>query len=66
MSDEKQTCYLSGPPNLNAFTIMRVRNGEIRGVDINFEDIEHAYRALPWDQFVEQYVEPAFAQLFLE
>jgi len=63
MSNE-QVCYLSGPPKLTAFVFQVIRDGEALGINVSLEAFEHAYRTLPFPEFVELYLQPVMEQLF--
>lgn len=61
---EGNVCYLAGPPALSGFVIQIIRQGKVLAVEMNLAEVEAAYRSMPSEQFLQEWVGPAFEQLF--
>jgi hypothetical protein len=59
-----QIAYFYAPPRFTGFVLQRIRDGEVRGVDIDLASIERGFRLMSFPDFAELWLRPAFEQLF--
>jgi len=56
--------YLEGPDDFTGVVISVIKNGQLTAVDMDLDEVLNAYTKRTFHEFSEQYLEPAFMQLF--